>query len=718
MLSTLCYIYDVTSEGDGVYRFALGFSAGGHAQFIKPNDILIDSKKDKYKILTWDSYPNNFTTDGFVTAHYVTNDVLPQATVDSDDCLIYTEGELDIRTHLTTAGSIGEVSVHNSRQSLFKLSADWIQTNEGNKAIIGDYISDGRGKLYKIIEFGTSKWIDFIVEEVDKENLLPFTGEAYLFRPTENFDLYFGGKLNDNQLMKLMNRDNFLIDYYTSIGGKGGAGIFILDVVPTSSGIIGMKTYVEDTTPQNINLKTALSDTTNIRVIVGMNGDGDSYSPIATVNGTNVVLSESDTTRWFVGYADVNIIPGDNFILAESSTGSKDNAWVQLAGAGPNVLNVTFGAYPGSQTELKENDTIGINISTETSATEVKVLVGGANKSELILPVSGGVASGTITISNLNGNHGVQVVAKNQLGTEGEIYSSTTLVLNQTVPTITSIGITYPEGQFAFNETQSGTLTSTVTNFDTISYTSSQFNITDPTVYNSTKTITNIHTGYVGTGNNVTITANRAANNTTTVRNGLAKIATVPATAVITIAGNPAKLRSSALGVDYTVIVTPNQELQQAPELDVTIGSWQGDWSFVSNTWRRNLRIVDTDPKGTGYFNNLEMVGLSGILGTEITSGNSYEVGGFVSRTITFPAFSRVAPIGTPVVDQTKTTAQISGGNVLVRYTDNDVRENGYYIANEDGSYNPTGMYLGLSDSAFAGANTTGTLQAIVQEEV
>jgi len=108
--------------------------------------------------------------------------------------------------------------------------------------------------------------------------------------------------------------------------------------------------------------------------------------------------------------------------------------------------------------------------------------------------------------------------------------------------------------------------------------------------------------------------------------------------------------------------------------------------------------------------------GLSGIAGFEITAGSTYEVGGFILRTVTFPAFSRVAPIGAMVADASKTTAQLVGGAVLTRYSDNNVRTTGYYIANEDGTYNPTGGYLGLSDSAFVGSNTSGTLQATIQE--
>ena len=53
---------------------------------------------------------------------------------------------------------------------------------------------------------------------------------------------------------------------------------------------------------------------------------------------------------------------------------------------------------------------------------------------------------------------------------------------------------------------------------------------------------------------------------------------------------------------------------------------------------------------------------------------------------------------------------------MLVLKYDNTVAQNSYYIANADGSYNAQGEYLGLSDTAFAGSNTTGSLVVVFGE--
>ena len=716
MLATKCYVYDGVSLGSGEYSFKLYFDDGGLARFIRQNDIVQDSKGDKYKILNWIGFPANYENNQIITAHYLTNDILPTEDI-GPNSIVYTEGELDIRTPLITSGVCSNINTFSYANFEFSGIFVWDNNLEQLKSEIGDYISDINGKLYKIKDFGSPRWTNAIVEEVDKEGKQPGAGGAFLFRPTENFDLYFGGKLNDAQLMSLMNRDNFLIDHYASIGGKGGSGIFVLDVVPTSTGIISGKEYEEGTVPVDINLTRAKSDTNSIRVVVGMNGDGDSYSPTATINGTSVVLSETTTKRWFVGYADINIIPGDNYVLAEASTGSTDSCWVELMGRGPNVLSATFGAYPNDQTELKDGDVVSISITTEAEANEVTILAAGASKYTVILPVSGGVASGNVTASGLSGSQTVTLVAKNDFGTAGDNFTTSALNLNQTHPTLSAISFTYPVGQEAFGADQAGTLSMTASNFDTIEYTSSHFTIDDPTVYNTTKNITNAHTGYVHSGTNVTVTAIRTANGAVSTQTGLGVIATIAPTAAISIVGNPTRLMSSVTGNDYTVVITPNQILASAPDLDASVGTWQGSWALVSNTWRRDLRITDDDPRGAGFFSNLEVTGKSNLVGNNITAGENYTVGGFINRNVTFPAFQRGAFIGTNVVDQTKTTAQVVGGNVLTRYEDADVRQNGYYIGDSSYNYNATGSYVCLSDSAFAGANTTGELQVSIQEE-
>ena len=503
-------------------------------------------------------------------------------------------------------------------------------------------------------------------------------------------------------------------------GESGVAGdrrvVWILDAVPTSTGIVGQKTYRPYISNTPI-INTGTTDTYNVKIMLGAEGGADSYSPVVTVNGVTATLTESSTPRWFTGYANIVLVAGDNVVTATSDAGDGDVIHIVAAVGGPAVNSVVFGAYPGTQTQLKQNDVIGVTITTESSATQVVIAASGACKTQTTLTVTAGVATGTFPISALSGNQSITVTAKNSMGTPGDPFVSSTLVLNQTYPSIGAITITYNAPKLALSAGESGLLNSTVTNFDTIGYTSPNVSFGTPTTYSVVKSFTNTYTGYVNSGTNVTITANRAANNATSTATGLIKIATTAPTAAITFSPAQTRLVGSPTGIDYTVVITPSQELLSAPTLNASAGTWQGaGWTLAGSTWTRSLRISDSTAKGAAVFSGLTLTNIAQVAGTSITSGSTYTVGGFTSRTLTFPAFSRVAPLGTNALDQTKTSAQIVGGNVLTRYTDNAVHLNGYYFANADATYNATGSYLGLSDSAFAGSNTTGTLQVSVQE--
>lgn len=489
-------------------------------------------------------------------------------------------------------------------------------------------------------------------------------------------------------------------------GTGGGGGVFILDAVGVG-GIVGEKTYEADGVP----LATAVSDTSTVRIFVGADGGAATYKPAITVNGLSVALTESTTKRWFLGDVVVPLVEGENIITAESADGDTDVAIITRAGAGPDVLGVTFGAYPGTQTELKQGDVISVTVTTAPAATSVTIQADGASASTYTWPVVGGIASGQITVSSRSGQQALYLSAKNALGTEGAAFVSGYLTLNQTYPTLGVLAVSYPSGKTAFGSGDVGSMTLTASAFDTISYSSSAVSIDTPTVYAATKPIALTASGYQGSGTNITVTATRAANNATTIRTGLARYATVAPTAAITIDGNPPRLSSSPTGIDYVVRITPSQDLSVAPSLAASAGTWQGSWTYASGVWRRSLRISDAVPRGAATFSDLSMNGLSNLAGDSITSGADYIVGGLSTRTLTFPAFSRTAAIGASVGDASKTSATIVGGNTLARQTTSAVVANGYYIADSTGGANPTGSYLALSDTALAGANTTGTLQ-------
>ena len=513
-----------------------------------------------------------------------------------------------------------------------------------------------------------------------------------------------------------------------------GAPVFITDITPSSTGIVGLKEYEAGTVPSDVVLTDATSDTQNIRVYFLADSPGTSYSPTLTadVGGVGSFSPDSmtelaNTPRMFEGYFDLTITQNETINIT-SSSGATASADVIYGADGPEAVSFTIGALPGSQTELKQGDVVSYSGTAPNDAVDGTVQNSGAAQSGTVVlgaDDSAGAGfktlSGSFTVGSNSGLQNLVVVLENTLGTNGDPVNSTNQVtLNQTYPTIGTLSYTYPAGQSALKGSETVTIDSTVTNADTVDYTSSaNLTVTSPTVYNVSKTVTRIGGNYVNGVDNYTITANKASNDATTVVNGQVTIANVAPTAAITISGSPSRLRSSAAGEDYTVQITANQVLDEAPSLTAGSGTWQGSWTLNGSTWERDLRIDDTDTKGAQSFSSIALPSIAGdsLDGTVISSGSAYTVGGFLARQITFAAFSQYEAIGTSVVDINKTECRYVGvePDLTLRNDTNNVTQS-YTITDSGGTYNATGNYVFINDVDFANSNTSGTLLVEIEE--
>ena len=505
--------------------------------------------------------------------------------------------------------------------------------------------------------------------------------------------------------------------------------VYITDIVPTASGIVGQKVYDPNTIPANAVLTEASSDNTAVRVKIFAEGGNAFYSPTITINGVQATLTKiaSDSSRVYTGQADIVVGSGDTAIEVVSSTGATASAVVHLAGVGPVIGSLSIGALPGSQTEVKSGDVVQVSGIVPNGTTYVEVIAGGAagSLSSLALGAVGSAGSGnrtfsgTFTVGSGTGAQSIQARARNALGTYGTtVTSSNTVTLNQTAPTIGTISIAYPASQSALKGTEVATVSSTITNADTVSYTSSvNLSVASPSTYAAAKSVSRVSGGYVVGVNNYTITATKASNGATATRSAAISIADTAPTAAITITGSPSRLISSPTGQSYTVVVTANQSLLSAPSLSAGSGTWSGSWTGSGTTWSRTLVINDAAAKGSFNFSGLTLPNLAGVSGTTIASGAAYTVGGFTRRTLTLAAFSQLAAIGTAVVNIAKVNAKYSGAGANLTYqasTDNLFQ--GFTITNSAGVFSATGDYLFITDQAYAGANTSGTLMVEVEE--
>lgn len=513
--------------------------------------------------------------------------------------------------------------------------------------------------------------------------------------------------------------------------GQSQAPIFITGVT-APGGNTGNFQYVAGTVPANKLVTHATSDNATVRVHFMAESPATFYSPNVTYSGNPVTFIQeaADDRRVYIGYQEVTLTES-GVVTLTSSSGASASVNIELAIGGPAVSAATLGAYPGSQTEVKSGDVVNITGSVANSAVSMSVVDFGAASGGTINTFgandSAGAGfktfTGTITVSNRTGTFAARVTATNSLGTVGTPFDTTnTRVLNQTVPTIAVPTFTYPAGQEAVKNGQTVTANAAVTNADVINYTFTRGTVDDATTIATAKTLNCTAANIYETGvNNYTIVATRSANGATATRNAQVVVASQAATVTVSIVGNPARLRSSAAGNDYTVQITSNQNAHttQAPTLVTLVGAWVGSWTRSGNTWSRTLRIDDSDTAGSYSFSGLSWMNKALVETTVISSGANFTVGGFVLRTITFPAFARYAPIGANVVTIGKVRAQYAGtGSDLTLRNDTNSAQNSFTIVDSAGNYDPTGDHLFISDAAFAGANTTGSLQLTVEEIV
>src|SRR5574343_598690 len=313
----------------------------------------------------------------------------------------------------------------------------------------------------------------------------------------------------------------------SGLGSVIVGNVYITDIVPAGSGIVGSKVYDPNTVPANVVLTEATSDNANVTVKIYAEGGNAFYSPTITINGVQATLTKiaSDSSRVYTGQANITLGTGDTAIEVVSSTGATASAVAHLAGAGPVISSLTIGALPGSQTEVKSGDVVQVSGVVPNAATYVEVIAGGAASalSSLTLGATGSAGanyrtfSGSFTVGSGTGAQSIQARARNALGTFGTtVTSSNTVTLNQTFPTIAAITIAYPAGQSAIKGSEVATLTSAITNADTVAYTSSaNLSVASPNTYAASKSVSRVSGSYVTGVNNYTITATKASNGAT-----------------------------------------------------------------------------------------------------------------------------------------------------------------------------------------------------------
>jgi hypothetical protein len=466
-------------------------------------------------------------------------------------------------------------------------------------------------------------------------------------------------------------RKNASWEEATSLGGVSG-GAFITNIVPTGSGTVGTKVTSSD----GVVLDSCLSDTQLITVsVLGITGNKN-YKPNMLLRWgayTQVVpmVARADKPL-FDGSASINL-QGQNLITIEHEDGAKHECVVNTD-TPPLITSATFtGGYPGTQTELKLSDTFNFNIISNVPIINIEFSDYGAYSAQAF-PVASGVnhtitgiiANRGITVQNL----GARVRVQKSTGSwslwhltesDGSIDGTNLVKLNNLYPTVSCGAITYPASQGALKNVENATVTNNVTNYNVVAYDSpnAELTISNSALYEASKTVTRLNGSYNVSINNFRIIATRTANNAISSAQTTVCIANVACTIAITLpvsrlisGGN-----DGTLPQNHVVTITSNQNLYSFPTLVAGQGTWQGV-SFLGGPliWARSLQIHDNMVKGAYSFSSLLATNLAGIQTNTILSGSSYTVGGFITRTISLPAFANETIMNVESTDYTKVT--------------------------------------------------------------
>lgn len=461
------------------------------------------------------------------------------------------------------------------------------------------------------------------------------------------------------------------------ISGVNGA-VFITNIVPQSSGNVGNKVY----SSSGQVLDSCVSDTQLVRVsILAITGDTH-YVPNVFLEGLPVTLTGGVDKPLFTGTIDIDL-NGVTELTVTHEDGAQHTCHIEVD-VPPAITYANFtGNYPGSQTELKDGDTFNFLVNTDIPIVAIEFADYGAYKAQTFnvtsgtnFTVTGVIANRGTTTQSLGAKVRVQKASGSWstwylTETGGSVDKFNLVKLNNLYPTITIGTITYPATQQALKNTEAAIINNVVTNYNTITYSSpnGDLTITSPTAYQAAKTVNRLAGSYNVSTNNFRIVAVRAANNASTTKDGQVRIANVLPT--ITISLPTTRLRSGGndgtSAQNYVVTITSNQNLLQAPSLLAGQGNWQGTAFAGSNaTWTRTIQINDSHQKGNFSFSGLSAINLSGMEQTAINAGANYTIGGFVARQIALAAFANEVDMNVAVTDYTKMTLSWDFKSTLV----------------------------------------------------
>lgn len=502
------------------------------------------------------------------------------------------------------------------------------------------------------------------------------------------------------------------------------------------------------------------------------NGRNDGLRPGEFVNFTNSIsnwnVGNSDTVSYTVLTSDISVANpttfegskrvnyqagiynnSDNITMraVRVSNGAVDTEGVKIKIAyPPEISNITFAAQASSAvsphtigtTEVKGGDVINATIDVSGNGTAI----GDVRLALSNFGLSNGKAATAYSSSNLGGGvyrYIVPVTVTSNASRDGasvgikatpshatfpiagsEFASVGGATLNNsTRPSVTIGSITYPVGQQALKDTESATVSNTVTNQNTIAYTSpgSQLTITSANTYQTNKSVSRSAGDYNISSNNFTITATKTSNGAVATASTIVQIA--HADLQLSITNLASSISSSPAGVTDNFNMTSTQKFLEVPDLFTSLSQTTpselttGSKGTNTNSNSYTIKVRDADTKGTFSW-RASGQNLAGKIQNTISTNPDYTLAGFSSRTIEASPrdlAAGLADIGTSVTNPASVSVEnISEGGTATNggtmytyqsYPDNTQLNSTYDVNNKFTVCDSAGRTLTSGDHIF-----------------
>lgn len=412
--------------------------------------------------------------------------------------------------------------------------------------------------------------------------------------------------------------------------------------------------------PDTYSISEFTTSSSRVRFEVVVHNGSSAYMPSPTANG--IPFQVTPYQGEWKGTVDLDI-GGLEHVTFDNGFGVIWNVTVRTMSK-PVIAAFSFsGGYPGVQTELKQGDTYGFRISSSGAIKSVEFSDFGASGATVIQAGNVSEYIGVVTAPNRGISRikaGVRVRIQNAFDTwsdwltvNGDLDGVDCVYLNNIKPGLTLSITSYPNGQAALKGSESASISLSASEYDSITFGSPNGDLDTSGGSVGQFSVSRIAGSYNISTPNLAVTAVRFANGTQTVATVVVKIANVAPVITVT---SPSRMRSGVIAQTYPINLSSNQALAVAPSLSNAAGTGtMGAFTGAGTAWTAVYSVPDSATKGTFAWSGLQAVGLSGLVATTITTGQTYVIGGFTMRVISIPAWpARSAVIGTAVADVAK----------------------------------------------------------------